>query len=315
MDFVCSFLNRMVLPCCRDREDGMSAVCPGVYAIELHDGYTYRARDCCTTSPSSAYMENTKDEERNDALLLDSVERAYDNVMVFSRRRTDVHPTLIPDPHQMSNYGGIADKRDATPWEKKKPAMFFAGTTTGHKDPLKNARVRACAWSMSRRNIAHFYLTRAAPGTDARALVASYPHLPGFGETVLHAPFAPDTHHGYRVALNVPGNTCSWSRVPAILNSRTLLFDVRQPDMSWWYPALVEGTHYVGVDLPDDENGTAGSSPNPLVDKFRRAISDGKRAASMCDAANEVAALFTRSIHAAEYMKHLLEASAWFHSP
>lgn len=100
----------------------------------------------------------------------------------------------------------------------------------------------------------------------------------------------------YRANVNLPGNTCSWSRVPLVLGSRSLLFDLAHADMAWYYPALQEGTHYVGFAALD-----------ALPAKFAAAMADPVRCQVMTDNANRFCSAFAMSNHAAQYWKHLLE--------
>jgi len=278
MRVVCDFLNRLVLPCCDESKPD------GVYPIELHDSYTY--------GRSLGDTRTTTETDRD--------ERSYANTLVFARDRRHSHPVLFPDPFQITNYGGTTDRPDVVPWEKKKPVLFFAGTTTGNLDPTCNARVRACVWSLAHRDTTEFYLTRVAQ-MDAADLFARVPE----SRRVVHDPVHFAHHHGYRAAFNVAGNTCSWSRVPAVLSSRSVLFDLHQRDMSWWYPALQDGTHYVSVrDVGDD-----------LLREHAMVVSNKARCVSLCDAANKVARDFTRSVHAAQYAKHLFETAAFLNAP
>lgn len=288
--YVCSFLNDRVLPYL---DPGHSTGVKGTYAIELHDSYTHLSRSS-SSSPSCA------------------ADKAYKSTLVFSRDRSHPHPVLLPDPYQMGNYGGIADGLDTVPWEKKKPSMFFAGTTTGERDPERNARIQACLWSLespvvlagastSSSRAAEFYITRVAQMNEADAL-RRLPRL----KDVMHAPFPSDAHREHRIGMNIAGNTCSWSRVPSILSSRSVLFDAYQRDICWWHPAMVDGTHYVSVDLPTPQH----PSHTNIMQKFVEVAQSKQRCAAIADAANDLVANYTRSVHAAQYTKHLLERSA-----
>jgi len=272
MQYVCAFLDRMVLPYMEEAGGRLA----GRYAIELHDSYTY--------------LEH---------LPPDDLNRAYDNVMVFSRDRTHAHPVLIPDPFQMTNFGGGLDRlEDRVAWKDKEDRMFFAGTTTGNRDPSKNERIKKCVWSLQHRDVADYFITHVAQ-MDMRDALRAVPDL----SRVIRGRLAQDHHTRYRVAVNIAGNTCSWSRVPMVMKTRSVLFDYYCDDMTWYYPAMQDGLHYVSV---DGEN---------VLQKHAEVAGNESRCNAICDAANIFVANYTRSVHAAAYMKHLLEASVYHNSP
>lgn len=214
MPFMVDFLNRRVLPMVDP-----AANVKGHYRIELHDSYSYL--------PNSG---------------------EYENALSFCRPRGATESVaLLPDPYHIAGFGGLLSVRDSTPWDQKRSRMFFAGTTTGDRDPARNARIRACVWSLDHRDISEFYITNVAQMTAEHAAAA----VPRFRET-LRPPVPPDAHFRFRFQVNIVGNTACWSRVPMIMSSRCLMLHVRHADAMWYYPALQEGTHYVGVDGCDD---------------------------------------------------------------
>ena len=201
----------------------------GAYRVELHDSY--------------AYLPNAQD---------------YENCFTFSRPITAraASVALLPDPFHWGDYGGLLRVRDAVPWEAKADAMFFCGSTTGDRRPAHNARIRACLWAQDRvpATDARFVITNVVQMDVARAL-AEVPRL----AQVLSHPVAVEDHFRWRYLVNIAGNTACWSRVPMILNSRSLLLDLRRldassppPDVMWYSPALRDGTHYVGADSLED---------------------------------------------------------------
>jgi hypothetical protein len=241
-------------------------------AIELHDTY----------KDSAGSLAADKD-------------RDFANTLVFSRDRAHMFPVLIPDPFQMTNFGGAIDRLDdTTPWKEKAPKMFFAGTTTGNRDPTKNERIQRCVWSLDHRDIADFYITHVAQ-MDARDALKAVPKL----SQVIHQRFSEDHHIGYRLAANIAGNTCSWSRIPSIMKTRSVLFDFTHEDIQWYTPAMVDGVHYVSVDSTN------------LAQKYASFVNDEAKCAAMSDNANVFVQAYTRSLHAAQYMKHLLESAVY----
>lgn len=275
MPFVCAFLNAHVLPYVED-----AGAVRGVYPIELHDTYTY-LRD-----------------HRGQPADPDADDRIYAGALVFSRAREHGGPAVFPDPFQMCAYGGALNARDTIPWERKKPRMFFAGTSTGSHDPMQNARVRACVWSLNHRDVADFRITRIAQMNAATA----FRRVPELTE-IISSTVPADAHTAYRIGVNVPGNTCSWSRVPEVLASRTVLFDFLQGDVQWYSPALQDGVHYASVDYAN------------LLQTYARYVNDVRACTHMCDHANRFVDAFLRPVHAAQYAKRLLETAAHYRAP
>lgn len=272
MPFVCAFLNRMVLPYMSSAASHALAKRCGRLAIELHDTY----KDSCSAG----------------ATIYDR-DSAFRNTLVFSRDQDHKYPVLIPDPFQMGNYGNMLDTTaDRVDWREKTPKMFFAGTTTGHRDPTKNERIRRCVWSLDHRDIADFFVTRIAQMDPRQALSA----VPALARTLNHR-FSEDHHTKYRIGANIAGNTCSWSRIPAVMNTRTVLFDFAYPDVAWYSPAMRDGVHYVSV---NDDN---------VVAKYHEYVADARKCAAMADCANALVRDYMRPVHAAQYTRHLLETA------
>lgn len=283
MPFVCSFLNLFVLPCLSPQASN-ALKRKQFIPIELHD----------TCKDSIGNVNNNNNGDSRDSHLNDS----YKNTWVFSRDRAHESPVLIPDPYQMSNYGGMLDRiDDRVPWANKIPKMFFSGTTTGDRDPKKNERIQRCIWSLDNREISEFYITHVAQ-MDVRHALSEVPRL----SRAIQKRFPEDHHTKYRIAANIAGNTCSWSRIPAVMCTKSVLFDFEHPDVEWYSPALKDGVHYVNIDR---ERGSS------LRDRFHYYVSDENKSRFITDNANSFVREYMRSIHAAQYMRHLIESSAY----
>lgn len=258
MDFVCAFLRRSVLPYI-DRRIDVS----GFYKLELHDSYSY----------------------------LDAAD-SYANCLTFSRRIRDSHMTLLPNPYQMANYAGQVEV-DTVPWDKKTDLAYFAGSTTGARDPDANVRVQACRWALGHRGSLDFKLTHVVQMSmdDLKRKVPEWQSI-----VASPVPIAENFNHKYLV--NLPGNTCAWSRVPLVMASKSLLLNVRQSDIEWFYPFMIEGTHFLGGDLES------------VPDKRRFAASNPQLAHYIVANANRFAATFLGSSQAALYTACLLEEVA-----
>lgn len=223
---VCDYLTSSVLPLV---EPGCAAGVRGHYRIELHDSYTY---------------------------LPDR--HAYDNVFSFGRDvdACERNVALLPDPYHMDNFGGgrlvSAASADPVRWQDKDPVMLFAGTTTGDRDPSRNARLRACAWAAGERSgSARMHITSVAQMSLAD-IQACYP------QQVLASVFRPpvplEEHFRHRWVANIVGNTACWSRVPMIMSSGSLMVHVRHKDATWYYPLLREGRHYAAAQSVEPED-------------------------------------------------------------
>lgn len=222
LPFLVRFMNDRVLPMVDPAACFGNAERGGVLRVELHDSYSYL--------PGRHLYE--------EAL---SFGRAPDAL----ERRV----ALVPDPYHMSDFGGavVAAAADAVPWAAKEPLLFFAGTTTGDRDPARNARIRACVWSATRRDVSRMYITNVAQ-MRLESIVAAHPDF----MHAMHAPVPVEDHFGYRYIVNIAGNTACWSRLPMILSSRSLAVHARTPcgadDAMWYYPLIREGRHYVAAD-------------------------------------------------------------------
>lgn len=264
MPLLCDFLNHRVLPMI----DPMVNV-QGAYRIELHDSYSY----------------------------LPHANR-YKNAISFARPRgARESVALMPDPFHIGDFGGLLDaaKKDTIEWKSKDPLMFFAGTTTGERDPAKNERIRACVWSLGRPDIARFHITSIAQMSPQDAF-AAVPLL----RAAIHQPIPPCDHFRYRYQLNIAGNTACWSRVPMIMASKCLMLNLRQQDVMWYYPALAEGTHFFGA-----------ASLDELPILRARCESTPELCKHVVANANRFVSDFLGHAQAAAYTVQLLEDAAW----
>lgn len=266
LPFLVDFLNTRVLPMVE------SAACvSGTYRVELHDSYTY-----------------LPDRHR------------YHNVFSFGRAPDAAERTvaLLPDPYHMGDFGGLVSimSDDTVPWTDKLPKLFFAGTTTGDRNPANNARIRACMWALDRPDVAEMHITKIAQMAPDAILKAH----PRFRET-LRPPIPPEQHFRYRYQTNIVGNTACWSRLPMIMASRSLLVHCRSvaaDDAMWYYPLIREGRHYVGADSAEGPD---------LLRAHAFCRSYDRQCRAMVDEANVLARDLFHSGTAASYMATLLE--------
>lgn len=270
MPFLCAFMNQRVLPYV---SPGAQADVCGEWRVELHDSHSYlpRARQLPAT---------------------------YANCMAFARPLDEPArgASLLPDPYQMGGYGGMLGVPDRVPWAAKRPALFFAGTTTGDRDPARNERIAACVWALRHpREHVDFRITNVAQ-MEPGAARAAVPEM----DRVLHPPVPHEEHHRYRYQVNIAGNTACWSRVPMVLASGSVLVNLRtHADILWYYPLLREDVHLAAVGALDALPAKrAWLEANPAW--CARVVAD----------ANRFVADHLSPLHAAHYTVSLLEAAA-----
>ena len=208
MPYYCEYLLKNIFPNVNSKCD-----LTGYYPIELHDSYSYLNNDKC-----------------------------YDNVLTFSKRKQDKFPVLIPDPFQIANYGGRLGISDPVKWESKEDKVGFFGVTTGNKDPRKNQRLNICKWSIDNRDISEFYITRIAQIEPNNVIK----HYPNFNKMSCN-PVQQETQYKYKFLLSADGNTASYDRLCWIMKSNSLLFKYESDDILWYYPLILENTHFASV--------------------------------------------------------------------
>lgn len=240
----------------------------GYYNIELHDTYSY---------------------------LNNGVQ--YKNCLAWSRQKKDTDVVLIPDLYQLVNYSGKLAKRDIVPWDRKRDKIGFFGTTTGSRDPLLNERIATCIWGLGNQDISDLYITKVAQIEPS----IIHEKIPKF-KSIFHPPVMPEYLHNYRFLLDIPGNTCSWDRVPLVLNSKSILFKMPCKDMCWYYPLLRDKEHYVGVDTNDMRN------------KFNYYLGNPKECLDMVEKANMFTQTYLGVQPAIKYLQSLFMESSRLHS-
>ena len=224
LPFMVDWLNRCVLPLVEP--EAAPDVC-GAWRVELHDSYSYLP-------------------ER----------RGYREVLTFGRApdAAERRVALLPDPYHIGDFGGLLRKARtgpaAVPWAAREPTLFFAGTTTGDRDPSRNERVRACVWALddAPAGVACMHITNVAQMT-AHDISNAWGERRTRG--ILAAPAPVHDHFRYRYQANIVGNTACWSRLPMVMSSGSLLVHVRHADAVWYYPLLREREHYVAADSVD----------------------------------------------------------------
>lgn len=256
MGFIIQVLKAFVFPNVTKEAD-----LSGYYNIELHDSYTY--------------LNNGKN---------------YKNCLTWSRSKDDKTGVLLPDQYQIANYRGVLSIPDQVEWSKKQDQIAFFGTTTGSRDPKENERIKTCIWSLKNRALFDFNITKVAQIEPAKIMEA-WPNFPA----IYKDPVPPEEIHKYKFNLDIPGNTCSWDRVPLVLNSQSLLFKLPCNDMCWYYPLLQSGREFVNVTLDNLESNYHYFANNTNHVKF------------LTMNANQFVKDYLQQAHASLYMTRLFE--------
>lgn len=202
----------------------------GYYNIELHDSYSHIPR-----------IVDAR--EKNDTGPIDE----YKNCLVWSRHKHDNDVVLLPDLYHIINYNNrLENNPDHYVWEQKNDKIGFWGTTTGHMDPCRNNRIQTCLWFDTQdpsHKLSDCYITNIAQMTYAD-IIERVPTFQRIKKNPVILPF----QYNYKFLLDIPGNTCSWDRVPHIMHSRSLLLKMPCEDMCFYYPLLKDGETHVEVD-------------------------------------------------------------------
>jgi hypothetical protein len=225
MPYYCNYLLKNVFPNI-DNQCNLS----GYYQIELHDSYTY--------------LDNGKD---------------YKNVLTFAKRKQDKYPVLIPDPFMLGNYGGRLSIKDPYAFEQKASKVGFYGVTTGNRKASLNQRLQLANWSVSNRDFTDFHITGIAQMSVDDVLSA----YPSFKEDIYRPPVNQQEQYKYKYLMSVDGNTCSYDRLCWIMKSNSLLFKYVSDEILFYYPLLLENTHFVSVNKNNLKNKFTYYENNP----------------------------------------------------
>lgn len=265
MKYFCDMLNNSILPHINNVKINSS------FAIELHD--------------SNSYLKNKID---------------YTNAFVWSRNKNDKKSILIPDIYQLFNYGNKLNNCIDNGVFNTKPInkIGFFGSSTGSTNPSLNKRIDMALWSIGHRDIIDCYITNIVQMStvDLKKQIPDY-------EEILHKNVDWDVLFKYKFLLDIPGNTCSWDRIPLVLNSKSLLFKTECDDNTWYYPLLHSGTHFVSVDKDTIRNKKLFYENN------------AKEANFIIESGNRFAKTYLQSTKAHLYLKYMLEESCWWNSP
>lgn len=185
----------------------------GYYNIELHDSYTY------LNKPFS-----------------------YKNVLTFSKFKDDKGPVLIPDPYMVMNWNN-QEVKDTSDFNTKKDNVCFYGTTTGNRDPLLNRRINMCLWAIDRPHY-DFKITNIAQMSEVD--IINKIGFSKWSKIYQRQPVSIPDQLQNKFHFLPDGNTCKFDTW--YFNTNTLNFKDSSRDMLWYYPMIIDKTHFVEVD-------------------------------------------------------------------
>ena len=231
----------------------------------------------------------------------DALREARQNpTLCFARDPACENAIVFPDYYQMFDYSGLLEDDDFIEFEDKLPKVLFAGTTTGSLDPALNRRVQACIWSSQKQasqNQKYDMKLTSVCQMTVETLSDYCRSIPIDVNAILAPHVSKEAHFRARYLLNIEGNTCSWNRLPMIMNTKgvTLHMDSFAESL-WYYPMLRSGRDYVRVEKVEDLPG--------IVDELEKDVEKCKR---ISENAREFVKKHCTSSAAAEYAARLLE--------
>ena len=239
----------------------------GYYNIELHDTYSY--------------LNNGVD---------------YSNCLVWSKNVKDHHTILMPDLYHLIDFGGKLKDKDVISWESKTDAVGFYGSTTGSRNPTTNQRIKTCMWARDHRHFTDFHITNIVQ-MDPQVVFNKVPDI----QQVLTHPVHHTALYKYKFLLDIPGNTCSWDRVPLVLNSNSLLFKMPCDDVCFYYPLMHQKEHFISVNHHNMFANFMYHKNNPFESK------------EIVKRANSFVENYLKPQHALMYLVYLFEQAGYEH--
>lgn len=207
------------------------------------------------------------------------------NTLVWSKYREDEHVILMPDIYHLIDFCGKLKTADLITYENKKDKMCFFGSSTGSTDLRKNERVIGCTWGSSHADVADFFITRKVQ-MDENTII------PG---RIMCPPVAQSKILDYKFCCNIEGNTNCWDRVPVIMASNSLLFQMPSEFMSFYEPLIHTGI--VNINHYDQ-----------LPEQMMYYVQNTREAQRMIMDANEFARTYLQAEVAQHYMVNLFQA-------
>jgi len=167
-------------------------------------------------------------------------------IMVFSTTK-NADNTLIPDLYSMMEYSGKLNTKDNLDFQTKENKAIFIGWMSGNENFKYNERLQLCNVYINNNNV-KCYINNDYAFDKIQELLESleilYPNCKHFLSNGLSI----ETQRHYKYIINVDGNTCSWDRIPWILNSNSLCLKKKSNNVCWYYDFMLKNEHYVEFD-------------------------------------------------------------------
>ena len=162
------------------------------------------------------------------------------HIMVFSlNKHADNQNILIPDYYAMCNYGKKLNINDKNIFESKMNQAIFIGSSTGSVNPRNNERLKLCNKYVSNTDI-KCYINNFCQmnNEDIQKVFPNYMRFKSANISI-------DEQLKYKYIITVDGNTCTWDRLPWILNSNSLCLKKKSNNKCWYYDFLVNNEHFI----------------------------------------------------------------------
>jgi hypothetical protein len=163
-------------------------------------------------------------------------------IMVFSITNSNQQNILIPDYYSMSNYDGKLDINVDIPFDQKLNKAIFVGSSTGSVNPRINERLNLCNTFINNNNI-KCYISNFCQ-ININDIIKEYPNYRLFSSS--HIPILNQLE--YKYIINVDGNTCTWDRIPWILNNNSICLKKKSNHKCWYYDFMNKGEHFIEFD-------------------------------------------------------------------
>lgn len=208
----------------------------------------------------------------------------FTNTLVWSKYKDDEHVILLPDIYHLIDFCGKLKKTDLITYENKKDKICFFGSSTGSTDVQHNERINSCKWGSCHADVADFFITRKVQMHEETV-------IPG---NIVCDPVEQSKILDYKFCCNIKGNTNCWDRVPVIMASNSLLFQMPSEFMSFYEPLI--RTSIAQITDHDD-----------LVRQRMFYLTNQTEAQRMIKEANEFARIYLNAEVAQHYMVNLFQ--------
>ena len=174
-------------------------------------------------------------------------------IFAFGKRYDDWVTFLMPDPAFIDAVGykddlaEIATTEEMIPWEKRKPALFWRGSSSGmvsYRDDWKEsprAVLVLTSKKLNDRSKLDAAFTKVVPYPDH----PSVQEIPKLG--LLDDPCKFSKFLEYRYLIDVDGEFCAWRSLFLKLASGSVVLKVQSDLEEWYHSKLIPWVHYIPI--------------------------------------------------------------------